>query len=332
MIRAEGLTKRFGAITAVDRLAFEIPVGQVVGFLGPNGAGKTTTMRLLTAFLPPDEGKAVVMDLDVADHPLEVRRRLGYLPENNPLYDNLEVTDALHFVGRLRGLADRGPRTERVKAVVRTCGLASVVGRKTGELSKGFRQRLGLAQAIIHDPDVLVLDEPTSGLDPNQVVEVRDLIRELKKEKTLLLSTHILSEVVATCDRVIILNAGRIVADGTPDELAGNLQDKNRLYVELKGPAADILPSLERLPGAAAVRPCPKAGQAAEGFVLESEAAKDLREDVFALAASKRWPIMAMSQEKLSLEDVFRALTTGAPEEASGPRPPGAGPQGETPA
>ncbi|MBI4679266.1 MAG: ATP-binding cassette domain-containing protein [Elusimicrobia bacterium] len=315
MIRARNLTKRFGDITAVDRLTFEIPVGQVVGFLGPNGAGKTTTMRLLTAYLPADEGEAVVMDLDVGEHPLAVRRRLGYLPENNPLYENLEVTDALHLVGRLRGISDPGTRTERVKAVVKTCGLGSVAGRRTGELSKGFRQRLGLAQAIIHDPDVLMLDEPTSGLDPNQVLEVRDLIRELKKEKTLLLSTHILSEVQAVCDRVIILNAGLIVADGTPSELSGSLQNKNRLRLSLKGPSAEVREALGRIAGASSVRVSEACafggGTAAEGFVVESDASADLREEVFRLASSKGWPILHLSQERLTLEEVFRKLTAG---------------------
>ncbi|MFA6318503.1 MAG: ATP-binding cassette domain-containing protein [Elusimicrobiota bacterium] len=308
MIRAENLTKRFGDVMAVDGLSFEIPVGQIVGFLGPNGAGKTTTMRLLTAYLPADAGRAVVMDLDVAEHPLEVRRRLGYLPENNPLHENLEVTEALHFVGRLRGLGDDAARKDRVKAVIKTCGLGGVVGRKTGELSKGYRQRLGLAAAIIHDPDVLILDEPTSGLDPNQVHEVRDLIRELKKEKTLLLSTHILSEVQAVCDRVIILNAGKIAADGTPDELSGSLQNKNRLHLALKGPTDQFRPALEALPGALAVT-----APAGEEFVVESEASVDLREEVFRLASSKGWPIMHLSLERLSLEDVFRKLTADAP-------------------
>ncbi|MBI5623020.1 MAG: ATP-binding cassette domain-containing protein [Elusimicrobia bacterium] len=312
MIRAEKLTKRFGDITAVDGLDFEIQVGQIVGFLGPNGAGKTTTMRMLTAYLPADQGRAVVMDLDVAEHPLEVRRRLGYLPENNPLHENLEVTDALHFVGRLRGLYDDKARTERVKAVVKTCGLGGVAGRKTGELSKGYRQRLGLAQAIIHDPDVLVLDEPTSGLDPNQVHEVRDLIRELKKEKTLLLSTHILSEVQAVCDRVIILNAGRIAADGTPDELSGSLQNKNRLHLSLKGPRDTVRSALASIPGASSVAGPAAWGKVSDAFVVESEASVDLREEVFRLASSKGWPIMHLSIEQLSLEEVFRKLTGSA--------------------
>ncbi len=321
MIKAENLTKRFGETTAVDRISFEIPRGQVVGFLGPNAAGKTTTMRLLTAFLPADEGRAELMGLDVARQPLEVRRRLGYLPENNPLYDDLEVTEALHFTGRLRGISDTARRTERVKAAIRSCGLTAVIGKLTGELSKGYRQRLGLASAILHDPDVLILDEPTSGLDPNQVQEVRGLIAELRKEKTLLLSTHILSEVQATCDRVIIISGGRIAADGSPDELSGNLQNRKRLYVELKGPPPDVAEALGRLPGLESISPRESDGE--KGFILESGAALDLREGLFRLAVERRWPIMALRQERPSLEEVFRALTArpASPSRAEASRP-----------
>lgn len=313
MIRAENLTKRFADRVVVDHLNFEIPRGQVVGFLGPNGAGKTTTMRLLTAYLPADEGRSELMGLEVSENALAVRRRLGYLPENNPLYDDCEVSDSLHFAGKLRGLNDAADRLNRVKRVLKTCGIGSEVGKKVGELSKGYRQRLGLAQAILHDPDVLILDEPTSGLDPNQVLEVRGLIGELKKEKTVLLSTHILPEVTATCDRVIIINGGRIVADGAPSDIAGSIQNKNRLFVDLKGPRQAVEQSLRALPGAAALKRERHPDFSEEGFLLESEASADLREAVFELAAKNRWPILALRQERLSLEEVFRALTTHAP-------------------
>ena len=309
MIRADNLTKKFGDRTAVDHLSFEIPRGQVVGFLGPNGAGKTTTMRLLTAFFPPDEGRAELMGQDVSLHSLDVRRRLGYLPENNPLYDDCEVTDSLHLNAILRGLCEPADRMRRVKTVIKTCGLLSEIGKKVGELSKGYRQRLGLAQAIIHDPDVLILDEPTSGLDPNQVQEVRGLISELKKEKTLLLSTHILSEVTATCDRAIIISDGKIVADGAPDDLAGHLQRKNRLYVELKGPGSAVEEEFKKIEGLAAIKRQKLPGSHEEGFVLESDAARDLREEVFNVATKNRWPILALRQDRLSLEEVFRTLT-----------------------
>ncbi|MCX5794251.1 MAG: ATP-binding cassette domain-containing protein [Elusimicrobia bacterium] len=304
MILAKNLTKRFGDRTAVDHVSFDIPQGPVVGFLGPNGAGKTTTMRLLTAYLPADEGHAELAGLSVCDQPLAVRRRLGYLPEDNPLWEDLELTEALHFAGRLRGLSDDASRAARVKAVVKSCGLRREVGTKVGELSKGFRQRLGLAAAIIHDPEILILDEPTTGLDPNQVLEVRGLISELRARKTVLISTHILPEVTATCDRVIIINAGKIVADGTPAELAGDMADKNRLHVELKGPQDDILQALTQVAGASHV-----AGEPGGSFIVESAAGADLREQVFRLAVSHDWPILSLRQERLSLEEIFRALT-----------------------
>ncbi len=304
MILAQNLTKRFGERVAVDHVCFDIPQGQVVGFLGPNGAGKTTTMRLLTAYLPTDEGRAELAGIDVVQDPLAARRCLGYLPEDNPLIEDLEVTDYLHFTGRLRGLTDERRRAERVKSVVRSCGLRREVGSLVGELSKGYRQRLGLAAAILHDPKILILDEPTSGLDPNQVQEVRDLIGELRAEKTVLLSTHILSEVTATCDRVIIINSGKIVADGTPSQLAGNLSDKNRLHVELKGPAQEVETALSALRGALFLR-----REGAGSFVLESPADIDLREQVFKIAVERRWPILGLRQEKLSLEEIFKALT-----------------------
>jgi len=305
MILAQNLTKRFGDRTAVDHVSFDIPQGQVVGFLGPNGAGKTTTMRLLTAYLPADEGHAELAGLSVTEQPLAVRRRLGYLPEDNPLWEDLELTEALHFAGRLRGLTDDAARATRVKAVVKSCGLRREIGAKVGELSKGFRQRLGLAAAIIHDPEILILDEPTSGLDPNQVLEVRDLIRELRARKTVLISTHILPEVTATCDRVIIINAGKIVADGTPADLAGDMADKNRLHVELKGPRDDVRQALAGLSGASQVA----AGESGASFVVESAAGADLREEVFRMAVRRDWPILSLRQERLSLEEIFRALT-----------------------
>jgi ABC-2 type transport system ATP-binding protein len=309
MITVENLVNRFGATTAVNGVSFSIPQGQVVGVLGPNGAGKTTTMRLLTGYLPPDDGSATLLDQDLRTHSLEIRQHLGYLPENNPLPDDIEVTDYLHFIGKLRGLHDNDARLARVKHVLKVCSLKDVIGKKLGELSKGYRQRVGLAQAIIHDPAILILDEPTSGLDPNQVQDVRGLIQELKKEKTLLLSTHILSEVQAACDRVLIIHRGKIVGDGTPDALGGDMQNKNRLKIVLKGPADIIRQAVTELPGVANVLG-PTTGQNNENeFILESAADRDLREEVFTLASNRHWPILLMSQERLSLEEVFKVLT-----------------------
>jgi ABC-2 type transport system ATP-binding protein len=308
MITVQNLVKRFGATVAVDGVSFSIAQGQVVGVLGPNGAGKTTTMRLLTGYLPPDDGSAELLGHDLKTHSLDIRKRLGYLPENNPLPDDIEVTDYLHFVGKLRGLDDPAHRMERVKHVLKACSLREVVGKRLSELSKGYRQRVGLAQAIIHDPDILILDEPTCGLDPNQVQEVRGLIQDLKKEKTLLLSTHILSEVQATCDRVLIIHRGKIVGDGTPNELGGGMQNKNRLKVALKGPKAEVQHALANLNGAVALSG-PHSSGSENYFVVESAADTDLREDVFKLATSHAWPILALSQERLSLEEVFKVLT-----------------------
>lgn len=307
MISVTNLTKRFGSTLAVDNVSFEIAKGQVVGFLGPNGAGKTTTMRLLTGYLPPDDGAARLAGISLLSQSLEIRRRLGYLPENNPLPEDVEVTDYLHFVGRLRGLHDVADRQARVDRVMKSCSLTSVAGKKLGELSKGFRQRVGLAQAIIHDPDILILDEPTSGLDPNQVRDVRDLIQNLKQEKTVILSTHILSEVQHTCDRVLIISGGKIVADGEPKSLAGELQNVTRLYVALKGPQAEIREELSRMEGVN--RLVDDNSLEADGFVIESSAGRDLRYDVFCLAAARNWPLLALQQKRLSLEDVFRTLT-----------------------
>jgi ABC-2 type transport system ATP-binding protein len=304
MIRAAGLTKRFGSRAAVDGISFEIQRGQIAGFLGPNGAGKTTTMRLLAGYLPPDAGRAEILGLDAAESPLEARARLGYLPENNPLYADLEVVDSLRFCARLRGM--EAERTERrLREVLKACGLRSEAGKRIAELSKGFRQRLGLAQAILHEPDVLILDEPTSGLDPNQVEEVRQLIRELGRDKTVLLSTHILPEVAALCDRILIVNAGRLVADGTPAQLQG--EGERRFAVRLKGPASEIEAALKRVPGVREVRAA--VVEDAPGFELAGAEDADPREDVFRLAASRGWPLLTLREERQSLDDVFRRLT-----------------------
>jgi ABC-2 type transport system ATP-binding protein len=302
MLRAQGLTKRFGTRVAVEGLTFEVRAGEAVGFLGPNGAGKTTTLRLLTGFLPPDEGRAEVFGVDVAEDPVAARRKLGYLHEDNPLYEELEVTDSLHFAARLHGLHDDAQRHSRVKDALKRCGLKPVIGRRVWELSKGFRQRLGLAQAIVHDPEALILDEPTSGLDPNQMAEVRGLIAELKAKKTVLLSTHQLAEAEASCDRVLIVHQGRIVAEGAPAELRASAAGR-ALRVVLKAPADEALRALSALPGAASCR------DEIEAFVLESEAGTDLREAVFELAAARRWPILHLSEERPSLEALFKRLT-----------------------
>src|SRR5213595_2773192 len=248
MIKVEGLTKRYARTLAVDNISFEVEKGQIVGFLGPNGAGKTTTMRVLTCFLPPTSGSASVAGFDVLEQPLEVKKRIGYLPETPPLYPEMEVSEYLTFVGRLKGLsgADIGRRVDEVSE---RCVLGDVKTKLIGKLSKGYRQRVGLAQAIIHNPEVLILDEPTAGLDPKQIIETRKLIKELAGDHTIILSTHILPEVSQTCQRVVIINKGRVVAIDTPDNLTARLRGSETMYLQVDASGADAGASLGRVPG-----------------------------------------------------------------------------------
>jgi ABC-2 type transport system ATP-binding protein len=308
MIEVHGLSKSYGATRALDNISFNVPTGQIMGFLGPNGAGKSTTMKIITCFMPPTAGRVVVDGMDAHDNSLEVRRKIGYLPENNPLYTEMNVLDYLTFVQRLRGIpASEQPR--RNKRMVELCGLGEVVRKDIGELSKGYRQRVGLAQAIIHEPEILILDEPTVGLDPNQIVEIRALIKELGRAKTLILCTHILSEVEQACDRVLIINRGKIVGDGSPSSLRAASQGQERLFVEIKGPASEVRASLEKLSGAARVAAAEDNG--AGRFVIETAGGRDLREAVFQLAKDRGWVLLELRREAVKLEDVFRELTAG---------------------
>src|SRR5579871_6906929 len=234
MITVQGLTKRYARTVAVDHISFEVAKGQIVGFLGPNGAGKTTTMRVLTCFLPPTSGTASVAGFDVVEHPMEVKRRIGYLPETPPVYPEMEVHEYLEFVGRIKGVA-KGDLTRRVREVSERCAVADVAKTLIGKLSKGYRQRVGLAQAIIHNPDVLILDEPTAGLDPHQILETRDLIKGLAGDHTIILSTHILPEVEQTCERVIIIARGKLVATDTVENLTSRLRGAETVSVEVLG-------------------------------------------------------------------------------------------------
>jgi len=309
MIEVAQVTKNYGQTVALDHVSFMVKPGEVVGLLGPNGAGKTTMLKILTGYLPPTDGSARVANCDILDQSLELRRRIGYLPETNPLYEELAVYESLEWTARLRGMAP-AVYEGAIRQVTQVCGLESVVGKDIAHLSKGFRQRVGLAQAILHDPEILILDEPTSGLDPNQQQEVRQLIQTLKQKKTVLLSTHILSEAQTACDRVLIIHQGKIVADGTPDLLREQMSKGHRLLLELKAPAAASQETLSRLPGAGRVT----VQKEAEGRVimLIESAEADLREAVFEEASRNRWPILQMTPETFSLEDVFRQLTTGA--------------------
>ncbi len=323
MIRVENLTKHYGPTRAVDKVTFNVNKGEVLGFLGPNGAGKSTTMKMLTCFLAPTAGSAKVAGFDVFDESLEVRRRIGYLPEDTPIYRDMTVLEFLQFAAELRGMpADQ--RDARIKEIGGRCGLASVAGKLVGELSKGYRQRVGLAQALVHDPDILILDEPTSGLDPNQIVEIRSLIKELGEEKTVILSTHILPEVQATCSRIVIISGGKLVADGTPDSLrAREKGSRHRVVLEAAPNGAGgagtrdggaALMMRDRLSGIAGVSRCDTAiteDTAASAFEVYASGVADLRREIFKVAVDNKWVLLELARESASLEDVFRSLTTG---------------------
>ena len=306
LIRVEHLTKRYGAVTAVNDISFDVPKGEVLGFLGPNGAGKSTTMKMLTCYLAPTAGRAEVAGFDVYTQSLEVRRRIGYLPEDTPLYKDMLVLEYLDYVTELRRIP-RPERRKRIKQIGEVTGIMGVLGKKIGELSRGYRQRVGLTQAMVHDPDLLILDEPTSGLDPNQIVEIRQLITDIGKEKTVILSTHILPEVKATCSRVVIIADGKIVADGRPDDLAA--RDANRFRVLFdKVDAAAVRAKLETLDGVRTV-----AEEASETdtvqFVLTTEGSRDIRRELFRAAVDNQWPLLELDRREASLEEVFRRLT-----------------------
>ena len=310
MIEVKNLKKHYGLIRAVDGVSFSTKKGEILGFLGPNGAGKSTTMKILTCYLPHDDGSVEVAGFDVDTNPLEVRKHLGYLPENTPLYDDMGVVEFLRFVAEIRKIP-REKRTERVKACIEMCALQSVLGQIIGELSRGFRQRVGLAQALIHDPEILVLDEPTSALDPTQIKEIRDLIRRIGKDKSIILSTHIMQEVTATCDRAIIINHGRVVAEGTPDELMGRGHAERILYAVIKGPQDKVKESLGSLEGVESVGVKPLAGD--QGWLEVTLAchrgAADPAVNIFRKVASEAWLLRELREEKASLEDVFIELT-----------------------
>jgi len=308
MIEANRLKKSFGPVLAVDQVSFQVRKGEVVGFLGPNGAGKTTTMRMLTCFLSPDSGSATVAGHDILTDSLGVRRSVGYLPEDAPLYADMTVTGFLGFIADVRGLRNSKRRTASDR-VIDICGIASVLNRPIGELSKGYRQRVGLAQALIHDPEILILDEPTSGLDPAQIREIRSLIKTLGEEKTVILCTHILPEAQATCGRVLIINRGTIVAAGTPDELSARTAGKETVKVCLVSPPADALSLVRDLPFVEEVWTLEKTPGRLT-FGARTASGISLSEELFKFAVSKSWVLSELVKEKASLEDVFLKLTT----------------------
>ncbi len=312
MIRIEGLVKRYGTAEALKGLSFDVPKGQVVGFLGPNGAGKSTTMRILAGSLTPTAGRALVGGLDVATESVAARRLIGYLPENNPLYEDLMVLDSLRFVAEARQV-DKRRRRDRIAAAVERCGLTQVLGKDISQLSKGYRQRVGLAQAIVHDPSVLILDEPTTGLDPNQIVEIRELIRELGREKTVILSTHILSEVQSTCSRVLIIADGRLVADDSPERLtaSGGEGTLHAVVASRDGQRLDagtVTSAFKAVPGVTGVESVASDEADTLGFVLRF-GAEDPRRALFDCAVKQGLVLLELRRTQVSLEDTFRKLT-----------------------
>ena len=306
MIRVTDLTKRFGPILAVDRISFEVERGGVVGFLGPNGAGKTTTLRILTCYQPATNGSATIGGFDVFRDSLEIRRRVGYLPESTPLYPEMRVREYLHFRGKLRGMS-YPERNDAIKRVIERCWLGEFIDRPIGHLSKGMKQRLGVADAIMHDPEVLVLDEPTIGLDPAQIRETRNLIKELGKNHTILLSSHILHEVEQTCYRTIIIAAGRIVASGSPQDLRDQLSAKARVVAEMRGPTEEVEKGARSLAGVRSIQAASSDGWVR--LVIEPVPDRDVREDLFKLTTGKGWSLRELRREGASLEDFFIQVT-----------------------
>jgi ABC-2 type transport system ATP-binding protein len=305
-IKIENLTKKYGGQRAVDDISFEVKTGEIVGFLGPNGAGKTTTMRMITNFISPSEGRITIGGIEVNQEADELKKHIGYLPENNPLYQDMPIMDYLEFVAGLQGVP--GDRIlPRVAEMIRVTGLNREKHKKIGELSKGYKQRVGLAQALIHDPEILILDEPTSGLDPNQIVEIRKLIRELGRQKTVILSTHILPEVEATCDRILIINQGRLVADGTAEILRKQASGQEILRVKIEdGESNQVFKALQAMEASTRVS---FVEGSSDRFEIESPPGSSVGREVFKLCSENNWFITEMIPYETKLEDIFRSLT-----------------------
>ena len=315
MIEVQHVTKRYGPVTAVDDVSFRVERGEILGFLGPNGAGKTTTMRILTGYIPATEGKALVAGFDVFEQPVEAKRRTGYLPETPPLYPEMTVLEYLTFVARINGIAG-SERKAQVNAVMGRTHIQDVANRHCGKLSKGYRQRVGLAQAILHNPDVLILDEPTAALDPKQIIETRELIKSLAGDHTIILSTHILPEVAQTCHRVVIINQGRVVAVDTPDNLTRRLRGSETMYLQIDAAGADPAPVLEGTQGVAGVAVADQ-HDGVVGYEVESIRGEDVRRELARIVISNGWGLLELRPLRMSLEEIFLHLTT---EERERPR------------
>ena len=308
MIEVQHLTKQYGRFTAVHDLSFRVERGEILGFLGPNGAGKTTTMRILTGYMPATEGKAIVAGFDVFEQPIEAKRRTGYLPETPPLYPDMSVVEYLDFVAKIKGVASAGRRA-RVQQVMERTRIADMANRLCANLSKGYRQRVGLAQAIIHNPDVLILDEPTAGLDPKQIIETRELIKELAGDHTIILSTHILPEVSQTCQRVVIINKGHVVAVDTPDNLTARLSGAVTLYLQVDTGGADAAAAFRQITGVTRVVESDRRNTLV-GYEVETESGHDVRRELAQTAVGHGWGLLELRPMRMSLEEIFLSLTT----------------------
>ena len=304
MIDVQHVTKQYGQVTALDDISFSIQKGEIVAFLGPNGAGKTTTMRILTGFMPPTSGSVHIAGFDCLEEPWEVKKQIGYLPETPPLYLELTVTEYLTFVGRIKRLGLEQLQ-ERINLIVQQTGLAEVQGRVIGHLSRGYRQRVGLAQALLHNPPVLILDEPTTGLDPNQIIEIRELIKNLAGSHTIILSTHLLAEATAICQKVIIIHQGQIVAIDTPEQLAAKIRQSEILHLKVKQSDPDLLEAVGKIAGVMHV----SLGSTPNTYVIESHIGEDIREELTKLVVTRGAGLLELTTQTVSLEDVFKVLT-----------------------
>ena len=316
MITVENLTKRYAAKTAIEGMSFQVQKGEILGFLGPNGAGKTTTMRIITGFMPATDGTVRVDGFDVFDNPIDVRRRIGYLPESPPLYLEMNVAGYLRFVSKIKGVP-KGRIDGEVARVMERVSITDVKERIIAKLSKGYKQRVGLAQSLLNDPPVLILDEPTIGLDPKQIHEVRQLIKDLAGSHTVVLSTHILPEVEQTCHRVIIIDRGKIVAVDTPQNLRFQLQGVERVFVEVQGPESEIVSKLKGMPGVTEVRKLEQ-NDGRHRFQIEGELRKDIRSDLARTIVQNGWGLYELQSATMSLEDIFLKLTTAEEEGKTG--------------
>lgn len=308
MIEVEHLRKRFGSTVAVDDISFTARRGEILGFLGPNGAGKTTTMRILTCYISPDRGRVRVAGHDIETDSLAVRTAIGYLPENTPLYGDMGIIEYLRFVAQMRGIPSKRINGA-IKRAIEMTSLEDEITKTIGLLSRGYRQRVGLAQALLHDPDIMILDEPTSGLDPNQIIEIRELIKQIGREKTTILCTHILPEVTSTCNRAIIINWGKIVADGTPDDLVRKSERGPTIVVKVRGPESAVREKLGTFPQVRSVTSTPAGPNYLYRYEMAVEGQVDLGEDLFRLVVENGWTLSELRHETASLEDVFAQLT-----------------------